>query len=68
MLDECGANERRIRACYWLHLGMDDMRLTTAIHSQYLRERRELFTRASAVFIDAKSPRKHFEPLCNELR
>jgi len=68
MLDECGSNERRISACYPLHLGMNIMRLTTAIHPQYLPERRELFKRVSAAFIDAKSPRKLFEPLCDELR
>jgi len=39
-----------------LHLGMDDMRLTASIHPEYLRERRELFKQASAVFIDANLP------------
>ncbi len=37
---------------------MDDLRLTTAIHPQYLPERRELFKRASPVFIDANIPEK----------
>ena len=41
-----------------LHLGMDDMRVTAAIHPEYLRERRELFKQASAVFIDANLPAK----------
>jgi len=58
MLDECGVNEQRNSACYWLHLGMDDMRLTIATRSKYLPERRELFKRASAHFIDAKLPEK----------
>jgi hypothetical protein len=58
MFDECDSNERRISACDQLHLGMDDMRLTTAIHPQYLPERRELFKRASPVFIDANIPEK----------
>ena len=58
MLDERGANERRISACYRLHLGMHDMRLTTVIRPQYMPERRELFKRASAIFIDANIPEK----------
>lgn len=58
MLDECDANERRISACYRLHLGMDDMRLATAILPQYLRERRELFKRTPSVIIDANIPEK----------
>ncbi|MCK5053353.1 MAG: carbohydrate kinase family protein [Anaerolineales bacterium] len=41
-----------------LHLGMDDMRLTAAIHPEHLREHRELFKQASAVFIDANLPEK----------
>lgn len=41
-----------------LHLGMDDMRVTAAIHPEHLRERRELFKQASAVFIDANLPEK----------
>jgi len=39
-----------------LHLGMDDMRVTAAIHPEHLRERRKLFKQASAVFIDANLP------------
>ena len=58
MLHESDANERRIRACYRLRLGMDDMRLTTTIHPHHLPERRELFKRASPVFIDANIPEK----------
>jgi pseudouridine kinase len=41
-----------------LHLGMDDMRVTDAILSEYLRERRRLFKEASAVFVDANLPDK----------
>jgi len=68
MLDECGASERRVNGCYRLHLGWDDMRLTTAIVPQYSRERRELFKQDPAVFIDTRSSRNHFEPLYDELR
>ena len=36
-----------------LHLGLDDMRVTSAITSAYLRERRNLFKESQAVFVDA---------------
>jgi pseudouridine kinase len=36
-----------------LHLGLDDMRVTYAITSEHLRQRRELFKRVRALFIDA---------------
>jgi pseudouridine kinase len=41
-----------------LHLGMDDMRISDLITSEYLSERRSLFKEASAVFIDANLPGK----------
>ncbi len=58
MLDECDANRAKANACDRLRLGMNDMRLTTAISPQYLRERRELIKRASVVFSDANLPEK----------
>jgi pseudouridine kinase len=36
-----------------LHLGLDDMRVTSAITSSHLRQRRDLFKKAQVVFIDA---------------
>jgi pseudouridine kinase len=41
-----------------LHLGMDDMRASNAITSQYLRDRKELFKKAAAVFVDANLSEK----------
>ncbi|TFH36489.1 MAG: ribokinase, partial [Anaerolineales bacterium] len=41
-----------------LHLGMDDMRVVGAITSEYLRQRRDLFKQASAVFLDANLSEK----------
>jgi pseudouridine kinase len=41
-----------------LHIGMDDMRVISSIESIYLRERRDLFKEASAVFVDTNLPRK----------
>jgi pseudouridine kinase len=36
-----------------LHLALDDMRVTSAITSNHLRERRDLFKESQAVFVDA---------------
>lgn len=36
-----------------LHLGLDDMRVTSAITSAHLRQRRDLFKQAQALFVDA---------------
>jgi pseudouridine kinase len=41
-----------------LHLGMDDMRISESIMSEYLHERRPLFKEAAAVFVDANLPEK----------
>jgi pseudouridine kinase len=41
-----------------LHLALDDMRVTSAITSAHLRERRDLFKQAQAVFVDANLPPK----------
>ena len=37
----------------FLHLGMDDMRASRAITSDYLRNHKDLFKNAAAVFVDA---------------
>lgn len=39
-----------------LHLGMDDMKISEQITSEYLQDRRFLFNEASAVFLDANLP------------
>jgi pseudouridine kinase len=39
-----------------LHLGMDDMRVIGSISPAYLRERKELFHEATAVFVDTNLP------------
>jgi pseudouridine kinase len=44
-----------------LHLGMDDMRVIGSITPDYLRARKELFTTASAVFVDANLPANALE-------
>jgi pseudouridine kinase len=36
-----------------LHLALDDMRVTSAITSDYLRDRRDLFKEAHVIFVDA---------------
>ncbi|NIM94298.1 MAG: ribokinase [Anaerolineales bacterium] len=41
-----------------LHLGMDDMRVIQNITPEYLKERRQLFTDAQAIFLDANLPKK----------
>lgn len=42
----------------FLHLGIDDMRASQAISTDYLRDRKDLFTDAAAVFVDANLPEK----------
>lgn len=41
-----------------LHLGLDDMRISDAITSEYLLEKNSLFEDAAAVFLDANLPEK----------
>jgi pseudouridine kinase len=41
-----------------LHLALDDMRLTNAITADYLREHKNLFLQAQALFVDANLPPK----------
>lgn len=41
-----------------LQLGLDDMRVISSITPDYLRQRRELFKQAIAVFTDANLPKK----------
>ncbi|HHH83252.1 MAG TPA: ribokinase [Chloroflexi bacterium] len=41
-----------------LHTGIDDMRVIDAMPPEFLRERRELFRQASAVFVDANLPER----------
>ena len=42
----------------FLHLGIDDMRASRAITSDYLRDRKNLFKNAAAVFVDANLSEK----------
>ncbi len=41
-----------------LQVGIDDMRVIAAIPPEHLRERRELFKHAAAVFVDANLPQR----------
>ena len=41
-----------------LHIGMDDMRVIESIEPVHMRERRDLFKEASAVFVDTNLPKK----------